>query len=128
MTARDGVSPRRPAGLGARGRRLWDDIVAGWDLTAVELLILENAAREADIIERLRVALEDAPLTVAGSMGQEAASPLVTEIRLHRATLASLLKHLKLPDLDGQTVRQSGRNSVSARKAAMARWGRDPGA
>jgi hypothetical protein len=35
---------------------LWDDIVAGWDLTAVELLILENAAREADIIERLRVA------------------------------------------------------------------------
>jgi hypothetical protein len=55
--------------------------VAGWDLTAVELLILENAAREADIIERLRVALEDAPLTVAGSMGQEAASPLVTEIR-----------------------------------------------
>jgi hypothetical protein len=61
-------------------------------------------------------------------MGQEAASPLVTEIRLHRSTLAGLLKHLKLPDLDGQTVRQSGRNSVSARKAAMARWGRDPGA
>lgn len=107
----------------AKGARLWDDIAGNgaYILRPDELRILEDACREADLVERLEVALRDAPLVVKGSMGQEVSSPLVSELRQHRVTLNTLLKSLRLPE-DAPNAADDGSNR--ARKAATERWAR----
>jgi hypothetical protein len=47
-------------------------------------------------------------------------NPLISELRQHRSTLASLLRQLKLPD---ESVSAEAR-STAARAAANARWSR----
>jgi hypothetical protein len=61
------------------------------------------------------------PLYMKGSMGQSVINPIVPELRQHRATLAALLKHLKLPD---ELVERPDSRAVAARRAAQARWGK----
>jgi hypothetical protein len=68
----------------------------------------------------LRDAMTSEPLTVRGSQGQQVIHPIIGELRLHRATLASLLKQLGLPD--DQESADAHPRSVAARAAAQARW------
>lgn len=124
-------APRMPRGLGASGRRLWREITdpeTGWTLRPDEERMLEDAARQADLIDRLESALATADLVVKGSMGQPAPSPLLTEIRQHRTVLANLLGKLKLTEPEDDESEDHGRaarytRSESARIAARARWG-----
>lgn len=115
---------RTPAGLGHAGKALWRRIASEVDgddleLRSDELLILEQAARQADTLATLEAALEGAPLVVRGSMGQDVAHPLLAEVRLGRAQLAQLLGRLNLGKAEAapQTPR-----TASARRAAQARW------
>lgn len=125
--------PRMPRKLGKAGRDLWQGITdpeEGWALRPDEIRLLTDACREADIVERLETALADAELIVRGSMGQPAPSPLLTEIRQHRATLAGLLGKLRLvePDEDEDEVPTGTliplTRAEAARKAARTRWAR----
>jgi hypothetical protein len=117
--------PAPPEGLVGAGLRLWTAIVDVYDLRPDELRILEDAGREAMLIDRMDRELESAPLVVKGSMGQPTASPMVQEIRQHRATFAQLMGKLRLPD-DPEVVPKSGpaERAVKARAAANARWRR----
>lgn len=115
------TKPKAPAKLGARARRLWRDVTGIYELRPDELLVLERACRELDIIERIESDLEGKSLTSEGSMGQAVAHPLVGELRQHTNTLRSLLGSLNLPDEDG---RAGDSRSSSARAAANARWRR----
>jgi hypothetical protein len=117
------TKPARPSNLGAKSRRVWDDITSQFDLRADELRVLEDCCREIDLIERLEQALQGSDLLVEGSMGQPVASPLVTEVRQHRGTLARLFASLKLPEDAGTSGRSQEERSSAARKAAQARWG-----
>lgn len=111
-----------PAGLGDSGRALWSDIAGTYDLRPDERRLLEDACREADLIDRLEaeIADPDHEMVVKGSMGQPVSSPLVAEIRQHRTTLRALFGALKLPD-----DQQAGApRAVQARSAAAARWSR----
>lgn len=108
-----------PEHLGPKGQRLWGDISGAYDLRSDELRVLEDASREADLVERLEEALRGADLMVTGSQGQLVASPLVSELRQHRTVLANLLAKLKLPDEDGRAAEDI---SNKARAAANARW------
>jgi hypothetical protein len=110
-----------PTGLNASGKALWADVTGKYDLRSDELRVLEAAAFEADLIDTMQAAMGGAPLMVRGSMGQEVMNPIVSELRQHRATLATLLKQLKLPDDSEQAA---GERSASARAAANARWSR----
>jgi hypothetical protein len=112
--------PRVPAGLSQKAARFWRDVVAKYDLRPDELRVLEDACREVDLIDTLRKGMANSPLYMRGSMGQQVINPIVPELRQHRATLAVLLKHLKLPD---ESFRQAPR-SVGARAAAQVRWGK----
>ncbi|MCS4277727.1 hypothetical protein M2390_002936 [Mycetocola sp. BIGb0189] len=76
--------------------RLWADVTDAYDLAVHELLILEAACREQDIIDRLDAELQYAPLMSKGSMGQDVANPLLGEVRQHRAEFNRLLKSLDL--------------------------------
>lgn len=122
------MPPKTPTNLGKRGRALWSSIAGTYELRADELCTLEDACREADLIERLHAELAVAELTTKGSMGQEVASPYVSEIRQHRTVLTNLLKGLKLPDSPAGATRKRAATSEAARSAARARWGTGAGA
>lgn len=119
---------RTPEGLGVAGRRLWREVVAGYELRPDELVLLERAARTLDDVRRLEDALDGAPLTVPGSMGQTRANPLLVELRGMRALLAALLKQLALPDLGAGAQSDEMTPTRKARKAARARWDAQYGA
>lgn len=124
VTASSG--PKAPAGLKVAGRALWDGITSKYGLRADELRILEDAAFEADLISVLRTGMAGADLIVRGSQGQEVINPLISELRQHRSTLASLLRQLKLPEESaGEGAgSEAGERSSSARAAANTRWSR----
>lgn len=122
-----------PENLGTEAQRLWDDVTGVYSLRPDERRLLEDACREIDLIETLRLSLpkDRRRLLVRGSMGQQVAHPILGELRQHRATLASLLKQLKLADL-GEAAADGGKpaasdTSTSARRAAIAKWGRAGG-
>ena len=115
--------PRKPRDLGEAGAALWDSVIPEFELSPTEITILRHACREEDLIDRLHDALADAELTTRGSMGQEVASPFVSELRQHAATQATLLAKLKLPETPAGAARKKAAVSESARKAARTRWG-----
>jgi hypothetical protein len=112
---------KKPTGLGPDGADLWKQVTDDHELRPDEMRVLEDAAREADIIalmetERCKPSFS---LVVRGSMGQDVINPLISELRQHRSTLAALLRQLKLTDESGVSTRSAG-----ARAAANARWAR----
>lgn len=127
MSEPEKPAPRKPSGLGDDGSLLWDSIIPKYDLRPDELRILLDACREADLIGRIQAELEVSSLVSTGSMGQEVASPFVSEIRQHRAILKTLLAQLKLPDTPAQSGHKRASVSDAARKAARARWGSGAG-
>ena len=94
------MAQRAPKGLGPRGRALWRELHATFDFTEDphRSALVEDAARTADIIDRLQAVVDSAAdLRVRGSQGQPVGMP---ELRQYRALLAQLLRSLALPDTD----------------------------
>jgi len=99
------TTPRAPAGLAARGRRLWKEIHEKVTLDPAQLVILEEACRTADRLDRL-----DAILRGEGSewlslrLGADGADVTVVlsgplaEARQQQTVLKQLLVTLRLPD------------------------------
>lgn len=114
-----------PRDLDAHGKRVWRAVMGVYVLDPAEVLLLHELCRTADELDRLtaKMVLEE-PL-VEGSQGQPKAHPLLGEIRAHRKLAETLALALALP-ADGETV--GHRRSVSAAKAANARWNRGRGA
>lgn len=109
-----------PAGLAERALELWTGVTDTYDLRVDDLFVLEAACREVDLIDEMVIRQRTEDLIGVGSQGQPVAAPLVSELRQHRATLAALMRQLKLPDEDG---RAAANTSAAARAAANARWG-----
>lgn len=113
-----------PDDLGAVGAALWGEVSGAFELDPGEVVLLREACRLTDELERLALALAGAPMVVAGSTGQDRPNPLLDELRKHRSNLVVVVSALRLP-VDGESV---GRGSASdrGRAAARARW--DPSA
>jgi hypothetical protein len=108
-------------GFDVAGGALWSLITDQYELRADELRMVEDACREADLIQALHAELRGQSMLVTGSMGQSVVNPLVQEIRQHRSIMARLLSYLKLPDEGGD---EAGERSAAARDAATSRWSR----
>lgn len=104
-----------PAGLAAKGKKLWVGVTGEYELRVDELRLLEDAAHLADTIALLEKGMRGQDLTVRGSQGQPVLNPLLGEQKAHRTALAGLLKQLRLPDASGEVPNQQ-------REAAQARW------
>jgi hypothetical protein len=118
-----GDGPRPPMGLRERGLELWGRLVAEYDFSEApeKLLLLEEAARTADLVARLQAVVDEAQeLRVRGSQGQPVAMPEVTELRQYRTQLAALLRGLALPSGDEDSEGLS--RSEIGRLGAAARW------
>lgn len=109
-------SPATPKKLGRAGRRLWSDVVTGYELRPDELVHLRDACRTADVIAELEA-------EVASVEGVSWRLPLWRELRLQRLALVRLLARLNLPDGRGAAPAGAGESESSkARRAARARW------
>lgn len=88
--------PAPPDGLDAAGVRLWRAVTDIWELTEVELVLLGEAARCADLCDALEArVVADGPM-VTDSRGTRA-NPAAVEVRQQRITLARLLAALRVP-------------------------------
>ncbi len=119
MTAK---KPAPPPKLGRSGATLWRQIVAGYELRPDELRLLADACRTADMVDAMEKMLSNDSLMTTGSMGQDRPHPLLTEIRGHRALLATLLKQLALPDDAVRAAVRPSATTIRAQTAARARW------
>src|SRR4051794_36706817 len=99
------TKPTTPRGLGARAKKLWSDMTGPYEFRPDELVLLEDACREVDVVDRLERDLKRTGLWVKGSMGQDVANPMIALLAQHRSTLARLLKQLDLPDEQGGVER-----------------------
>ncbi len=112
---------KRPAHLGAAGRKLWVAILAAvvdeYELDARELALLEKACGTADTVALLEKALATGSAVVTGPHGQILVNPVIAELRQQRLALARLLGAIDLGDVDETTPA-----SRRARHAAQARW------
>ena len=72
--------PRAPNGLARRGRVLWAELHTEFDFTGEphRRVLVEDACREADLVDRLQRAVTKNDLRVKGSQGQPAFRYLVS--------------------------------------------------
>lgn len=119
------IGRKAPAGLKAKGKRLWSEVTGAYQLRSDELDVLEDVCREADLIDKIEQELASADLMTTGSMGQMVVNPLIAEARQHRATKMSLWKRLALPDPAASEVPAA---SNQQRAAAQSRWASAHGA
>lgn len=96
------MKPLKPRGLKAAGTRLWERVVATYDLDDYpeKLEALEHACRVSDMVATLEREAAKSPLIVLGSARQKTINPLVSEARFQRGLLVSLLSKLNFADED----------------------------
>ena len=97
-----------PSGMKASGKKLWVAITSDFDLEQHELLILKEACRTADRLDELDREMENEPLTVVNSKGDETANPRIIEQRQQALTFTRLIASLKLPNEAGQVPQDRG--------------------
>lgn len=119
--------PKTPAGLKTKGLETWRlSEVYDFSQAPEKLLLLEEAARTADIIDRLQKIVDEAKdLRVRGSAGQPVGIPELDSLRSYKASYQAALKGLNFPSEDEDSAGNGGPMSRSqvARLAARARWG-----
>lgn len=89
-----------PQGLAASGQRLWRSVAGDYDLDVHEELLLLEACRCADRLDRLAKDSADGPLVVTNSRGDQVSQPSLVESRHQQITLSRLLASLRLPSVE----------------------------
>ncbi|MFE0273786.1 hypothetical protein ACFWZY_16945 [Streptomyces sp. NPDC058992] len=86
-----------PHGLDESGTQLWESVAGDFDLDMHEQLLLLQACRTADLLDRLAREAKRGDLTVTNAKGDRVANPVVTEHRQQSLVLARLLASLRMP-------------------------------
>lgn len=122
------ASHRAPVGLGKAGRQTWRQLLAavapGWELDERDLLVVEHAARQADLIAQLEKAIADDGITVMGAAGQERLNAAVSALNVARGVLARLLAQVEIAPPAAKTGHLSGRQRTELRRAGLKGRGR----
>lgn len=109
------------AGLGESGRRLWLSVSGEYDLDVHEQLLLEQACRCADHLDRLAEEAAKHPVTVTNVKGDQVTHPAIVESRQQGLALSRLLASLRMPsgEEDGRPQRRgAARGSYGVRPVA----------
>jgi hypothetical protein len=88
--------------VGTAGRKLWRSIVKDYDLEEHELLLLREAARTVDALDRLTAEIADGRLTTYNSKGDLIPHPALVEARQQRIVLTRLFASMRLPSGDDE--------------------------
>lgn len=121
--------PKAPPGLKTAGKRFWRQVhqVYEFDGSPELVLLVEEAARTADVVARLQQIVDTADtLRTTGSRGQDVGIPELDALRAYRAQYAALIKQLDLPGPEDDEDEAGGTKpmtrSEAGRVAAAARW------
>ncbi|MEU3105585.1 hypothetical protein [Streptomyces griseoflavus] len=110
-----------PRELGESGARLWESVVEDYDLDVHEELLLLQACRSADLLDRLAERAKRGELTVTNAKGEQVTAPWITEHRQQSLVLARLLASMRMPsgEEDGRPQRRgAARGSYGVRRTA----------
>lgn len=88
---------KTPAGLNAAGCQLWRSVVDDYELGAHEALVLLEACRVSDRLDRLAIEAAGAPVTIVNVKGDVVTNPVLIEARMQAITLSRLIASLRLP-------------------------------
>lgn len=110
------MAPSIPSGLGSRGRRLWREVTDDHELDASQRVMLEEACRCADRLDRLDDLLRGDIDTWMHLQADEGSGGQVlridsalSEARQQQTVLKQLLAALRLPDeASGKRPQQRG--------------------
>jgi hypothetical protein len=111
MTTRS--TPKAPAGLAVAGRKLWRWATDEWDLEEHEELLLLQACRCADYLDRLADEAARGTVTVENFRGDQVANPAMVEARQQSITLSRLLASLRLPSGEEEGQRRPQRRGAA---------------
>ena len=89
--------PKAQAGLAVAGQKLWRSVTDVYDLETYEESLLLQAARCADVLDRLSAGAASGDVTVESHRGDMVAHPALTEGRQQAIVLSRLLASLRLP-------------------------------
>jgi hypothetical protein len=98
--------PAPPKGTGVSGARLWRDVTSRYELEEHELLLLRQAFRATDMLDRLAAVVDKEGPTLDGRL-----HPAVRESRQQQIVVARLLAALRLPCGDEADARRPQRRS-----------------
>ncbi len=90
-------APKTPDGLKAAGRKLWTAALADYEFDVHEELLLLQACRCADRLDRLAMKAEGNPVTVVNAKGDQVPHPALTESRQQSITRTHQLAASRLP-------------------------------
>src|SRR3954452_173338 len=97
-----------PYSGGSAGARLWTRVLAEFELSETELVLLREACRTADAVEELHGYVDE-----QGTMIDGRPNPALVELRQQRILLARLVVALRVPlDDDGEVVRGGQRTQA----------------
>ena len=97
------MARRAPSGLSGAGRKLWDSVLAEFDLAEHEAAQLEEACRVRDTIRVLRAQVESDGTMIGSSQGARL-HPAIAEIRAQQLAMARLLATLQVPALEEDSL------------------------
>lgn len=108
------MAERKPGGLERRGRLLWSEVTEAHDLARPELVLLEDACRIADRLDRLDAALagrSECFREVQSKDGERVSlvvDSILAESRQQANVLKQLVAALRLPDEGGKRASKVG--------------------
>src|SRR5438045_2821164 len=110
---------RAPSGLGPSGRRFWRSVLAMYELSPSELLILERTCRVLDRLARIDYVCANSAPAVKGSRDNLRPNPVWQTAVEHEKVLDSLVRSLALP-MPGE--QEGVIRSPDQRAKAQAKW------
>lgn len=115
-------------GLKVRGRALWKSLHEDYEFDSHEETLVFETCRVVDVIADLADSVSSDGLMIVGSMGQKVLNPAVAEMRQQQMALSRLVGMLNLGSADtGSAAQMITATSLSAKRAAEARWSKKPG-
>ncbi len=100
--------PEPPEGTKAAGRKLWESILAEYELEQHELRLLVEMVRVTDQLDELDAIVRRDGLMVPGANGVDRVHPGAVEARQARICLARLSAAMRLPAGDAEGDLQKG--------------------
>lgn len=105
-------APAPPKGTGPSGRALWRDVLGKYELERHEEVLLREAVRSVDQLDKLHAIVERDGLLVDGPNGAQRMHPAAVEARQLRIALARVIAALRLPADDDELHRPQRRVGV----------------
>ncbi len=93
----NGNQPLPPPGYTPEARRLWDQVLEGWDLDPPALVILDSACRALMRARQAQVLVAKKGLIVRDRFGQHKPHPAIA---IERDSRHALLRNLRALNLD----------------------------